>query len=202
MKGFTDEERDRIERELREAGRELFASFGLERTRISDITDEVGIGTSTFYQFYDSKAELYLDVIYEEVTQIGDDVADEIADAESLEEEIRRTLTLLFRKLETNDILYQVLVEDDGQRLRNQLDADVQKRHHENKYRTLGPLVERWTENERFRADDPEVALDMLGAVPQFVAHRRQFDALDRNDAYEPARELLVETLTDGLVLE
>ncbi|MCW8172898.1 hypothetical protein D8S78_14755 [Natrialba swarupiae] len=29
----------------------MFARFGLERTRIKDITEAVGIGTSTFYQF-------------------------------------------------------------------------------------------------------------------------------------------------------
>ncbi|MDB2239693.1 TetR/AcrR family transcriptional regulator, partial [Halorubrum ezzemoulense] len=38
MARFTDEDRERIRKELIEAGHKLFAQFGFDRTRVSDIT--------------------------------------------------------------------------------------------------------------------------------------------------------------------
>jgi AcrR family transcriptional regulator len=71
MRGFSDEERERIREDLRESGRELFARYGLGKTTVAEITEPVGIGTSTFYQFHDSKGDLYRAILEDEQEAIA-----------------------------------------------------------------------------------------------------------------------------------
>src|SRR5690625_3029919 len=51
---------------LIEHGKELFRKYGLKKTTISDITKKVGIATGTFYNYYESKEELYFDILEQE----------------------------------------------------------------------------------------------------------------------------------------
>jgi AcrR family transcriptional regulator len=47
-------------------GRKLFSSKGFKGTNVSDITAMAGIGTGTFYNYYASKEELFLEVYMKE----------------------------------------------------------------------------------------------------------------------------------------
>ena len=62
-RGFTERERDIIRNDLIETGRELFGTYGLKKTSIEDLTTGVGIAQGSFYTFFKSKEELYLEVI-------------------------------------------------------------------------------------------------------------------------------------------
>jgi AcrR family transcriptional regulator len=66
MKGFSDERRTHIRRELLEEGRKLFTRYGLRKTTMADLTGPVDIAPSTFYQFFDSKEELYIKILERE----------------------------------------------------------------------------------------------------------------------------------------
>lgn len=62
-KGFTDQEKELIRARLLEHGRKTFATFGLRKTNIEDLTRAIGISKGAFYLFYDSKEALFMDVI-------------------------------------------------------------------------------------------------------------------------------------------
>jgi AcrR family transcriptional regulator len=49
-----------------DAGRELFYSRGFKDTNVSDIAEMAGIGVGTFYNYYSSKEELFLEVYLKE----------------------------------------------------------------------------------------------------------------------------------------
>jgi AcrR family transcriptional regulator len=68
-KGFSDEEKERIQKKLMEAGGELFSKHGIKKTNVIDLTRAVGIAKGSFYSFYNSKEELFLDVL-EQVEKI------------------------------------------------------------------------------------------------------------------------------------
>jgi AcrR family transcriptional regulator len=61
-RAFSEEERRRISDALCDAGERLFAQWGIRRTPIDAIVDEVGIAKGSFYSFFASKEELYLTV--------------------------------------------------------------------------------------------------------------------------------------------
>lgn len=52
--------------EIFHCGKEIFKEKGFKETNISDITKKAGIGVGTFYNYYSSKEELFLDIYINE----------------------------------------------------------------------------------------------------------------------------------------
>ena len=44
-------------------GKELFSSKGFKKTNIKEIAEQAGIGVGTFYNYYDSKEQLFIESI-------------------------------------------------------------------------------------------------------------------------------------------
>jgi AcrR family transcriptional regulator len=62
-KAFSEEEKIKIQKDMKIVGEEIFSKFGLKKTKIGDITEAVGIGKGSFYAFYPSKEMLFLDIL-------------------------------------------------------------------------------------------------------------------------------------------
>lgn len=200
MKGFSSAERDRIRADLIDAGRESFGERGLERTRVSDLTDAVGIGTSTFYQFFDSKGTLYLTVLQDETERIVAEYERALEDAPDLETEVRMGLQFLFDELETNPLFYRSIVENERRALLRRLSPDQRRASVRETNETLVALVERWTGRTRFEADDPETVVGLVRMLTQVVRLREEFESLDIGAEYDRSRDLLIDVIVAGLV--
>ena len=75
-RGFTTTERDRIAQALLAAGRDLFTTQGLRKTALEELVTPAGIVKSTFYQFFDSKEALYLQLMMDEAGEVKAQVID------------------------------------------------------------------------------------------------------------------------------
>ena len=64
---FTEIEKEVIRKQLLEKGDQCFSRYGLKKTSIEDITNLAGIGKGTFYNFFNSKEELFVEVLKHEV---------------------------------------------------------------------------------------------------------------------------------------
>jgi AcrR family transcriptional regulator len=62
-RAFSDADRDRIRKRLRQAGRDAFATVGLRRTAVDDLVRAAGISKGAFYLFYESKEELLQEIL-------------------------------------------------------------------------------------------------------------------------------------------
>ena len=62
-KGFTEQEKKIIKDNLIEKGTDLFGTYGLKKTNVEEITSAVNIAKGSFYSFYSSKEELFLDIL-------------------------------------------------------------------------------------------------------------------------------------------
>lgn len=69
---FTDEEREQLRKKLLSSAKKLFLQYGLNKTTVSDITDEAKIGKGTFYSFFNCKGDIYLQLYAEEWTAVHD----------------------------------------------------------------------------------------------------------------------------------
>ncbi|MWV40586.1 MULTISPECIES: TetR/AcrR family transcriptional regulator [Natrialba] len=199
MKGFSDEERDRIRGHLLEEGRALFARFGLERTRIKDITEAVGIGTSTFYQFFDSKEQLYAEVLIRERDCLDETIAESIADVDSPREQVRLTLRTLLEEVETNPLVHRFVVDGELHSLQDRLSDDEKRALSENIRERDFKYAEEWTDHPTFRYDDP-TAISSLFRMLIFVSQCKDaFPVDDCSPQYEETRDLLIDVVVDGL---
>lgn len=62
MPRFTEQEKERIKEKLLLEGEKLFASVGLRKITIDNLTEAVGISHSAFYSFYESKEQLFMEI--------------------------------------------------------------------------------------------------------------------------------------------
>ena len=62
-KGFTEEERSRIITLLRQEGQRLFQQYGLKKVTVENLAQAAHIAKGSFYSFYQSKEELYMDIL-------------------------------------------------------------------------------------------------------------------------------------------
>ncbi|MDF2557888.1 MAG: hypothetical protein K0R71_1716 [Bacillales bacterium] len=61
-RGFTQSEKDQIKDLLRKKGQELFVSQGLKKVTIDELASAAHIAKGSFYTFYKTKEELFLDI--------------------------------------------------------------------------------------------------------------------------------------------
>lgn len=199
MRGFSDAERDRIEAELEAAGRELFSQYGLQKTTIADLTDEVGIGTSTFYRFFDSKEDLYLAVLENEGEQISRRLMDgEIVDSDDPQVVIETFLEIIFEEIETNPLVRQLIVSDELDRLRDHRTDEQREAERQDEIETIRAFTDPFVESGQLHGEDPELVAAAVGAIPYLTLHEGDIG----EDRYPAVRDFVIETFSRGLVVD
>jgi AcrR family transcriptional regulator len=104
-RGFTAQERDRISQALLAAGRELFTRQGLRKTALEELVAPAGIVKSTFYQFFDSKEALYLQLMMNEAGEVKAQVIDRaLLSTDDTREALLRFLNATMDVLENNPL--------------------------------------------------------------------------------------------------
>ena len=195
MSGFSEEKRAYIRRELLETGRELFARYGLKKTTIADLTEPVGIANGTFYQFFDSKERLYLEILTREQEAFADRVDDLLADVSGPQEGITAYLQLTIEEIETNPLIQQLVVEDDWERLVQEFSEDELAEQREQELGYLLPYVRTWQADGQLVDGDPRAITGAINAAAFVALHREEFG----DDLYPAVRDTLVESLATGL---
>ncbi|CDK40576.1 TetR/AcrR family transcriptional regulator [Halorubrum sp. AJ67] len=202
MTRFSDEDRERIRGELVEAGRELFTRHGFERTRIKDVTEAVDIGTSTFYQFFDSKETLYVAVLKRERDRLIERVDAAVADAATPREEVRTMLETLFDEVRSDPLISRMIVDNELQALLDQLsESERESLAADTPGEPLG-YADRWVEDPSFRFDDPDLVRD---AVTSLVFTTRSQELVrEPGTTTDPTRvdRALIDTIVDGLFVD
>jgi AcrR family transcriptional regulator len=197
MRGFSDEERDQIRQDLIDAGRALFPRFGLQKTTISDLTDEVGIGRSTFYRFFDSKEELYLAVLEAEGEQVSQRLADEnLTAVDDAQVVVERFLRFIFDEIETNPLVRQLIISGELDRLRAHRTEAEREAERRSEIKTIRAFLDPLVEQGQLHEDDPELVASALAAIPYLTLHEDDIGA----DRYPDVRDVVIETFARGLV--
>lgn len=60
---FTDLEKENIKRRSINSCEKKWSKFGYRKTKVEELCIEAGISKGAFYKFYNSKEELFLDVM-------------------------------------------------------------------------------------------------------------------------------------------
>jgi AcrR family transcriptional regulator len=197
MRGFSDEERDRIRRDLIEAGRTLFPKFGLQKTTISDLTDEVDIGRSTFYRFYDSKEDLYVAVLETEGERVSRQLAGENLEAvDDPQEVVEQFLQFIFEEIETNPLVRHLIVSGELDRLRNHRTEAEREAERQEEIETIRTFLDPFVEQGQLHEDDPDLVASAIAAIPYLTLHEDDIGP----ERYPDVRDVVIETFARGLV--
>jgi AcrR family transcriptional regulator len=197
--GFSQSERERIRERLVAEGRELFAQYGLKKTTISDLTEPVGIANGTFYQFFDSKTDLYVEILEREGEKILPRLMEPLEANDDAETAIEAFLTTLMDEIETNPLVRRLLVEPEEMAMlreyhtAEELDADREE--------SLGyilPAVETWYEAGEVLGPNPTVVASAIRSVSFLTLHQRDIG----EELYDETRDLVIRSVARGLTTD
>lgn len=213
MHGFSDEERERIRKQLVETGRELLLTYGPEKTTVKDITDPVGIAKPTFYQFFDAKGDLYLEIFRRELETYVERVRSELADVDDSSEGLERFFWCYAAFAEGNPFIQQMVIQGnyrEGLGLRNVSSEKLEEVQRESMAELL-PFIEDLQANSEGPLSDlePFVLLGLMGgSIGLLALHKDEFEEYEAEldgfeiGYYERLQEVLITSLARGLTAE
>ncbi|WP_242695404.1 TetR/AcrR family transcriptional regulator [Halomontanus rarus] len=199
MRGFSDDERDRLREELVETGRDLLLQYGPEKTTVTDITDPVGIAKGTFYRFFDSKAELYIEIVRREQRAYFDRVQTDLADTDTA----REGLEVLFRSylewIEENELIQRTIVEGDYDAGFRGVSSEKLEQLQQTGLAEFVPIIDGLRERDEALAElDSVTVLGLLSAVALLAMYREEFELYEEG-YYEHVKDVYVSALAAGL---
>jgi AcrR family transcriptional regulator len=62
-KAFSEKEKEIIRAQMRQKARKLFETQGIRKTSVAELAQAAGISKGAFYLFYESKEELYMEIL-------------------------------------------------------------------------------------------------------------------------------------------
>lgn len=192
---FTDEERTRITDALLAAGYELFTTQGLRKTSLDDLAGRAGIAKSSFYAFFDSKEQLYLELLIRQAPEI---VAQWVPRPENARDARSALVNMINdgRRTGTNDPLYRRLMThpDELEAVTRRVGDEEITRLRPVAVQPLIDLFEGWRAEGQVVDADPELLIGILRAAALIAQHRKDF-----GDQYEQVAELLADVIATGL---
>ncbi|MFC7134179.1 MULTISPECIES: TetR/AcrR family transcriptional regulator [Salinibaculum] len=197
--GFSEAERERIRERLVAEGRELFARYGLKKTTIGELTEPVGIANGTFYQFFDSKTDLYVEILEREGEEMLPRLIAPLEEEDDPETAIVEFLTALMDEIETNPLVRRLLVEpDEMEMLRDYHTEEELARDREESLGYMLPYVEAWYEAGEVTGPSPRLVASAIRSVSFLTLHQEDIG----EDLYGETRDLVIRSVAAGLTAD
>ena len=196
-RAFTDKENEVIKKTLLKTGREMFATLGLKKTGVAELTRAAGIAQGSFYNFYGSKEELFFALMEEEERLIQAKFS-QLLSGELTKEKLKLLLVEGLAVAESNTIIKQMMDPEIYQKVVRKLPSEKIQQHIENDSDNLAPLISHWQEAGQMQGLRPQVVSGLLRATFMIALHKQEIG----EDIYPEVVELLAELLSAGLVKE
>ena len=195
-KKFTDKEKEIIKKSLIKTGNEHFSIYGLQKTSITDLTKSVGIAQGSFYNFFNSKEELYFEILENEEAETEQYLKNIISSTDSAKEAISETIKATYNLFEKNNFLRRIYSSNDYNIMLRKIPDDKIKNHQKgDTEKVLNIIISAKKDNEHINAS-PEVIAGLFRGITILNFHQ---DEIGR-DLFPKVIELLAEVVAEGLV--
>ena len=195
-KGFSDHEKEIIRRALLEKGRQLFEAYGLKKTNVEDLARAAGISKGAFYIFFDSKEELFMEIL----EQFEEDFRAQIfSHAFEPQADSRQQFADLLRRALLSWDNYPLLKQFDRQTfdyLVRKLPFERIQAHVNNDDAFVATFIDKWRAGGREMAHDPRTVSGLMKALFFVSLHKDDFGP----DAYPGTMDTLIEAIAVYLV--
>ena len=197
-RGFSEKEKQVIRDKLLEKGREFFMTYGVRKTNVEDLTRAAGISKGAFYAFFDSKEELFLEVIEQFEAEYRAGLYDfPIDHRRSPRQNLTRMLNKAFTEWDANPLFRKFDRDEFATLLRKLPEAKVQAHAHADDV-FVAQLMDKWKQQGIMIEGDPVTVSGLLKALFFVSLHKDDFG----RDAYPETMELLIDLVAAYLVEE
>lgn len=196
-RAFTDDERARIRTSLIDAGRTCFLKYGLRKTTIDDLVRRAGIAKGSFYRFFKSKEELYLELFMEAIPEMMTRLHQASFGRTS---DMREALVLLMEgiahEMETND-LARIILDDptEMERFLSTLEYEQLVAKIAEAYAPLVGSIRQAQERGEIIEGDPQQLVFCLGMIKFLPLYRETIS----EPMYESMIRLVPQVIARGL---
>jgi|SRR5690554_573392 len=194
-KSFSPAEIELIRKKLIEKGKTLFSKYGLKKTNISDLTKAVGIAQGSFYKFYNSKEELFFEILEREEAIRDQLLHEAISSAETTREILYKLLKKSFTFIDTNPF-YRSLYESKAYDLLiRKLSPETLNRHAQNDTAYFTPYIKELQDKQEIIKTNPEVIVGLFRALVLISFHKDEIG----EEIYPQVIEVLSAVVAKGL---
>ncbi|HZD60765.1 MAG TPA: TetR/AcrR family transcriptional regulator [Anaerolineae bacterium] len=195
-RAFTQSEREVIRQKLIEKGREAFSTFGLKKTSVDDLTQAVGISKGSFYAFFRSKEDLYLEIIEAEESRFREQViARTISNQPITKHTIKNFILEGLRVMETNPLFRRMYEKNEFDQVLRAVSPERLAKHIQSDEDWLSKLIETWQEQGLVVDADPKA---IAGVIKLIVVSSFLKDSIG-GKSYPEAINLLADLVASGL---
>ncbi len=198
-KAFSKEEKENIREMFLRKSIPIFEKYGLKRTRIDDLTNAVGVAKGSFYSFFDSKEELFMEVLETIESDFKTKIFGETKkeSSQSSDEYLKKILTEAFLTWDGYPLLKSVDITDYQYLARKLPPGRIlqhQKRDHAFMESFFGKL-----EKERIKIKTSlKVVSNLLMSLFFVSLHHKDFKTEDYRESMEVLIGLVVGHITKG----
>lgn len=195
MPSFTEAERHTLREALLETGYDRFTRLGLKKTSLDDLTRPVGIAKSSFYNFFESKEALYLELLSRSAPAVEAKVEAALRSSPDTARVLARFIAVVVEELETNALTRRLLTHPEELQM---IARRVSPEALEAKQHSLLPVrafVERAQAEGRMVQKDPEVVLGVIRAITLLTLHKGDIG----QDIYPEVMALMTGLVAAGL---
>lgn len=197
-RAFTEQERAAIQDRLLDAGREYFMRYGIRRTNVEDLTRAAGISKGAFYLFFDSKEELFMQILEAYEAEQREQIFAYVLDPELTS---RRNLASLLRQAlliwEEGSFLRN-FSQEDFEALRRGLTAERARQHSEADEAFIAQVLARWQGSGEPLRRDPRIVSGLMKALFFLGLHREDFDPATYSATMQVLTDLVAGYLVAG----
>jgi|SRR5690625_3643119 len=196
---FNKNQKKFIRNSLIEQGKILFRQYGFQKTSIHEITKSVGIAQGTFYNFFDSKEELYFIILEHEEEKIKKQLTQiDMLKEHDPKEAIKQVLRDLIKTVETNPLIRELYFGNNMKNILRKLPSETLDKHIQNDASALEPLIEMWKNEGIILKKSPEIIAGILRSLFVLTLHQNEIGEA----IYEETLDLFIELIVDGIVME
>ncbi|MBD8497847.1 TetR/AcrR family transcriptional regulator [Paenibacillus arenosi] len=198
MPKFNDHQRQAIGEQFIEHARNLFTQFGLKKTSIADITTAVGVAQGTFYLFYRSKEELFLDILLLEERSVHASLSSFLNQPKMNRSQFRQFLLHSISLVENNPLLKWLYDADTMNAVIRKLSPEKQAELFQQDKDTMKSWIERGQAEGWIAAREPDHIVSLMQAVVLVALQKQQIG----EDRYAVTLELLCDCIAQGIIQE
>lgn len=184
--------------EIYKSGRELFYSRGFKQTNVSGITKMAGVSVGTFYNYFDSKEKLFVEIYTKENEKIKKQITGSLNFNSDPLTIIKEFMTQSIIAMNSNLILKEWYNKDVFVELEQYYREDDRK----NDYFLHDFFIElfkKWKAEGKIRNDiDDEIIIGFFDSLMYLDTHKEEL----RINRFPEMIQLLVEFVMKGLIVE
>lgn len=197
-KGFNEEDRNRINSRLIQAGKKLINTAGLRAIVIDDVVREAGISKGSFYSFYPSREDFILSILESWETEHRERLFDSMLNFKgSAKEALEHFFLGLIEMLEQEPGLARLSFTEID-RIIERLPQERMTQHEANDTRVMKEAFTAWIERGIIKPEAIEALKGIPVALFTLAMHREDFP----EGTYKATIHRIVSALAENLAAE